>query len=172
MAKKLVLITGGINSGKTKYALELANQSNKKTVYVKTGNAEDSRTRELIKACEEGKPLNWLTVAEDKNVDAVLMNIRGLSEMVLIDGLTMLLSKLQEELQNDNKAIQRVEALLEVLKDSEMDAIIITNEAGNGVNANEPAHKLAALLGTVNKIAAQAAVEVYLMIAGIPVKIK
>ena len=57
--------------------------------------------------------------------------------------------------------------------DKEMDLIVVSNELGMGVHpVEESARKFADLQGWINQHIAAMADEVYLMISGIPVKIK
>lgn len=174
MSKKLILITGGCRSGKSRYAIELAKQLNKPTtVYIATATFKDPEMAERIKNHQKSRPAEWQTVEEGKNIDTVLMNLKGLSEVVLIDCLTMLTSNLLIEVKDPAQILHRIESLLKVINDSELTVVIVTNEVGAGI---VPEGKLGRdfrdLSGIVNQLVAQAADEVYLMVAGIPMKIK
>jgi len=174
MPKKLILITGGCRSGKSHYAIELAKKLNKTTtVYIATATFKDAEMEERIRNHQKSRPAEWQTVEEGKNIDTVLMNLKGLSEVVLIDCLTMLTSNLLIELNDQNKIIHRIESMLKVISDSELTVIMVTNEVGAGI---VPDGKLGRdfrdLSGIVNQLTARAADEVYLMVAGIPMKIK
>ncbi len=174
MSKKLILITGGCRSGKSHYAVELARQLHKTTtVYIATSTFKDAEMEERIKHHQKSRPAEWQTVEEGKNIDTVLMNLKGLSEVVLIDCLTMLTSNLLIELNEHEKIIHRIESMLKVINDSELTVIVVTNEVGAGI---VPEGKLGRdfrdLSGIVNQITARAADEVYMMVAGIALKIK
>jgi adenosylcobinamide kinase/adenosylcobinamide-phosphate guanylyltransferase len=57
--------------------------------------------------------------------------------------------------------------------DKELDLIVVSNELGMGVHpVEESARKFADLQGWINQHIAAMADEVYLMVSGIPVKIK
>lgn len=173
MAKKLILITGGCHSGKSRYAIELANNLNQQTVYVATMLCQDEDIKERVKAQKKNRPADWQTVEEGKNVDTVLMNIRGLSEVVIIDCLTMLTSNLLADLKDFQKVYQRMEALLKVITDSELTVIVVTNEIGSGTAPDKKTgRKFRALAGSINQLVAHEADEIYLMVMGIPMKIK
>ncbi|MDI6732856.1 MAG: bifunctional adenosylcobinamide kinase/adenosylcobinamide-phosphate guanylyltransferase [Planctomycetota bacterium] len=174
MPKKLILITGGCRSGKSQYAIELAKKLHKKTtVYLATMTFKDAEMQERIKAHQQSRPQEWQTVEEGRDIDTVLMNLKGLSEVVLIDCFTSLASNLLLELQEQDKVLGRIESLLKVIADSDLTVIAVTNEVGAGI---VPDNKLGRVFrdvaGCVNQLVAQAADEVYLMVAGIPVKIK
>lgn len=173
MSKKLILITGGCRSGKSRYAVDLAKELNKQTVYIATMTFKDAETEERIKSHKKARPSEWQTVEEGKNIDTILMNLRGLCEVVILDCLTMMTSNLLLELKEENKVIQRIESLLKVINESDMTIVVVTNEVGCGI---VPDKKLGRdfrdLAGCVNQLFAQASDEVYLMVTGIPLKIK
>jgi adenosylcobinamide kinase/adenosylcobinamide-phosphate guanylyltransferase len=181
MSKKLILITGGCRSGKSRYAVDMAKKletkneklKTNKTVYIATMTFKDAEMEERIKAHQKARPPEWQTVEEGKNLDTVLMNLRGLCEVVLLDCMTMMSSNLLLELKDEKKVIQRIESLLKVINDSDMTVLMVTNEVGCGI---VPDKKLGRdfrdLAGCVNQLLAQAADEIYLMVAGIPIKIK
>ncbi|MFH1230120.1 MAG: bifunctional adenosylcobinamide kinase/adenosylcobinamide-phosphate guanylyltransferase [Planctomycetota bacterium] len=173
MPKKLILITGGCRSGKSRYAVDLAKKLNKKTVYIATMTFKDAEMEERIKVHQKARPPEWQTIEEGKDVDTILMNIRGLCEVVLLDCMTMMSSNLLLELNEEKKVIQRIEALLKVINDSDMTVLMVTNEVGSGI---VPDKKLGRdfrdLAGCVNQLLAQVADEVYIMVVGIPIKIK
>ena len=173
MSKKLILITGGCRSGKSRYAVDLAKELNKQTVYIATMVFKDVEMEERIKAHKKARPAEWQTVEEGKNIDTILINLRGLCEVVILDCLTMMTSNLLLELNDEKKVIQRIESLLKVINDSDMTIVVVTNEVGGGI---VPYNKLGRifrdLTGCVNQLFAQAADEVYLMVTGIGLKIK
>lgn len=171
--KKFILITGGARSGKSRYAVELATKMPVRVVYVATCSFRDDEMNARIKAHQATRPVEWQTVEEDKNVDTVLMNLKGLSEVVLIDCLTMLASNLLMELKDEAAVIQRMESVFRMINDSDMTVIMVTNEVGSGIVPETAlGREFRDLAGKVNQRAAVAADEVYLMVSGIPMKIK
>ena len=106
-------------------------------------------------------------------MDTVLLNVKGLSEVVIIDCLTMLTSNLFDELKDFQKVFQRIEALLEVINDSELTVIMVTNEVGSGiVPDNALARRYADALGILNQRVAAVATQVVLVAAGQPLMLK
>lgn len=173
MSKKLIFITGGCRSGKSRYAVDLAKELNKQTVYIATMIFKDVEMEDRIKAHKKARPAEWQTVEEGKNIDTILMNLKGLCEVVILDCLTMMTSNLLLELNDEKKVIQRIESLLKVINDSDMTIIVVTNEVGGGiVPDNKLGRDFRDLAGCVNQLFAQASDEVYLMVTGIPLKIK
>ena len=176
--KKFILITGGARSGKSYYAVEMAKKlsappATHRVIYVATACFRDEEMAQRIKAHQKSRPQEWQTVEEDKNVDTVLLNLKGLSEIVLIDCLTMLVSNLMLELKNMETVIHRMESVFRMINDSDMTVIAVTNEVGCGVVPDTALGRdFRDIVGKVNQMAANEADEVYLMVAGIPMKIK
>ncbi|MBI4711800.1 MAG: bifunctional adenosylcobinamide kinase/adenosylcobinamide-phosphate guanylyltransferase [Planctomycetes bacterium] len=170
----MILISGGCRSGKSRYAVEMARQINSpKTVYIATLCFKDAEMDERIKKHKQSRPAEWQTVEEDKNIEQVIINLRGLAEVVIIDCLTVFTSNLMLELQEHKAVIQKAENLLKVIKDSDLTTIMVTNEVGSGIVPDTPlGREFRDLAGGVNQMAAREADEVYLMVAGIPLKVK
>ena len=94
--------------------------------------------------------------------------------MVIIDCLTLWVSNLLTlNTLTEKEIADEVDSLLRVLKNAQCRVIIVTNEVGLGIM---PAERLSRryqnLLGMANKRIAEVADVVYMMISGIPVKIK
>ncbi|MFA5795060.1 MAG: bifunctional adenosylcobinamide kinase/adenosylcobinamide-phosphate guanylyltransferase [Candidatus Brocadiia bacterium] len=176
--KKFILITGGARSGKSHYAVELAKKltappSTHRVVYIATSCFHDEEMDKRIAAHKKSRPAEWQTVEEDKNIDTVIFNLKGLSEIVVIDCLTILTSNLMLELKDQEQVLKRAESMLRVINDSDMTVIAVTNEVGSGIVPETVLGRdFRDLSGKFNQMAAAAADEVYLMVTGIPLKIK
>ncbi|MFH1228691.1 MAG: bifunctional adenosylcobinamide kinase/adenosylcobinamide-phosphate guanylyltransferase [Planctomycetota bacterium] len=176
--KKFILITGGARSGKSHYAVEMARKlaappATHRVVYVATACFRDEEMEKRIEAHKKARPAEWQTVEENKNVDTVIFNLKGLSEIVVIDCLTMLVSNLMLELNNQEQILKRLESVFRMINDSDMTVILVTNEVGSGIVPETVLGRdFRDLAGKANQMAAAAADEVYLMVTGIPLRIK
>lgn len=170
---KLILIIGGVRSGKSDYAQKLASKSKKPVIYVATGEALDEEMKKRIEKHRKKRADNWKTIEEPKNVDKVILNLKEKKHLILIDCLTLLISNLILANLKEKEILKKVRNLLKVLKDKQFETVIVSNEVGMGV---VPAHKLGRnfrdVAGRINQIIAQRADEVYFMISGIPLRIK
>lgn len=73
----------------------------------------------------------------------------------------------------EQKLVAEINELVECIKHTNASFIMVTNEVGAGlVPANHLSRLYRDLLGKANQMLAQAADEVYLMVAGLPVPIK
>jgi adenosylcobinamide kinase/adenosylcobinamide-phosphate guanylyltransferase len=73
----------------------------------------------------------------------------------------------------DEEILERTQRLKEFISTSDHRVILITNEVGWGiVPASKLGRRFRDLQGMVNQIMAEGADEVYLMVSGLPLKIK
>jgi adenosylcobinamide kinase / adenosylcobinamide-phosphate guanylyltransferase len=178
---KLILITGGVRSGKSRYAQELASKLDNKVLFVATAEALDEEMRSRITKHRKARPLEWQTLEVTDDIGYQIRNNFSTANVVIIDCITLLLNNIfSKESQNDfmptlietmtNSEISR---LINQIQELSATFIIVTNEVGSGiVPDNDMARLYRDLLGKANQTLAEQAEEVYLMISGIPVKIK
>ena len=167
--KKIILITGGARSGKSRYAERIALSLSKNPVYVATAHVWDDEFRERVKKHQERRGPEWTNIEEE-----MLLSRHDLTGRVaVIDCVTLWCT-------NYFFQMQEVEASLEALKDEfdkftgkDATYIFVTNEIGmGGVSENAVQRKFTDLQGWMNQYVASKADEVILMVSGIPVKVK
>ena len=166
----ITLITGGIKSGKSSFALKLS-KSYKAKAFVATGIPFDEEMKKRIsKHKKERHGKGFDTYEEPIKVYEVLQNLNSKYDVVIFDCLTTYLGNLFFYEKNIDEYIDK---LIETIKKIDYRLIIVTNEVGWGIiPENKLARKFAEVLGNTNKKIAKIADEVYLMISGIGVKIK
>ena len=167
--KKIILITGGARSGKSRYAERIARSLSKNPVYVATAHVWDEEFRERVKKHQERRGPEWTNIEEE-----MLLSRHDLTGRVaVIDCITLWCT-------NYFFQMQEVEASLEALK-GEFDKftakdaiyIFVTNEIGmGGVSENAVQRKFTDLQGWMNQYVASKADEVILMVSGIAVMVK
>lgn len=175
MNKKLIFILGGVRSGKSSFAANLANGLSERVLYVATGIPIDEEMKERIEKHRESRPEKWKTVEEEDIVSTILKHQDH--ETILIDCLNFFISNMitdQEKPENStDKIINKVKELLNVLTETNSNAIIVGNEVGMGIVPPYPLGRFYRdVAGYANRLAAERADEVYFMMAGIPLKIK
>lgn len=172
MEKKIVLITGGARSGKSRYAEERAREVGARLLYVATGEAKDEEMAQRIAEHKKRRGNRWLTVEEPEKVAAALLKHRGEIDCAVVDCLTLWVSNVL--LRQDEKAVtKKVEELIERLPLIDFQVFLVTNEIGSAIVPDNPlARSFRDLVGWVNQRVAQAADEVVLMVAGLPVIVK
>ena len=163
-----VLVLGGARSGKSTFAEKLAAGLQPPVVYVATARACDAEMAERIAHHRARRPSTWRTIEVSLEVaGAVGSDARTL----VVEDLTFLLSNHMESDLGaaESRTIQEVEALLAM----ETNVILVSNEVGMGiVPDNALARTFRDALGRVNQAAAARCAEVYLIVAGLPLRVK
>ncbi len=167
---RLIFITGGARSGKSRHAQELALQWSNNPVYVATARQFDLEFKQRVRRHQQDRDHRWTSVEEEKHLSR--LDLRG--KVVVIDCITLWLTNFFIDLRYD------IDACLEVCR-KEIDALcrqdalllIVSNEIGMGVHAEtEIGRKFTDLQGWMNQYIASKAGTVLLMVSGIPLTIK
>jgi adenosylcobinamide kinase/adenosylcobinamide-phosphate guanylyltransferase len=179
----LILVTGGVRSGKSRFAEQLAAASPPVT-YLATaqpGDDEMARRIRLHQQRRAGWGPYWRTVEEPWDVaGAVAGHCRDHPDAgcVLLECLTLWLTNLllglpQRPALADAEVLLAVDRLGETIAAGRGRVIVVSNEVGCGIMpVNELARRFGDLLGEANQRLARGAAEVYACWAGIPVRIK
>ena len=172
MTKEIVLITGGARSGKSRYAELRAAEMGARPLYVATAEAKDEEMAKRIAKHRKRRGNQWRTIEEPLELTDALLAQRGKTDCALVDCLTLWISNLL--IRHDDKyASEKVEELIEKLPQLDFHLLFVTNEVGWGIVPDNPlARKFRDLAGWTNQRLAQAANEVNLMVAGMPMIIK
>jgi adenosylcobinamide kinase/adenosylcobinamide-phosphate guanylyltransferase len=177
----LILILGGVRSGKSAYAEQLAARYGTRVLYIATAEAYDDEMRDRIRRHQAGRPTTWLTLEAPLNVGSGLEQVSGEFDAFLLDCMTLLTSNVL--LAHEEKPVetieaaanQEIEALLAAHRSRTQSAplIIVSNEVGMGVVPPYPLGRIYRdLLGRINQQLARNADRVILMVAGLPMELK
>ena len=167
--KKVILITGGARSGKSRYAEELALSLSKNPVYVATAHVWDEEFRERVKKHQERRGPEWTNIEEE-----MLLSRHDLTGRVaVIDCITLWCTNYFFQMQEVDTALEALKAEFDKFTANDATYIFVTNEIGmGGVSDNAVQRKFTDLQGWMNQYVASKADEVILMVSGIPVKVK
>ena len=169
---RIVMVTGGARSGKSRYALELAGRRNRKA-FIATATACDSEMTERIARHRMERAKDFLTIEEPLDVASALGSVPIDTDVAVVDCLTVWMGNLMHRHGTTDKPFPEIDAFLEILKTPPCNLIIVTNEVGMGiVPDNEPGRSFRDLAGSLNARVARAADVVVLLVSGIPLTIK
>ncbi len=170
---KIILVLGGARSGKSTYAVRLATEMKKRAAYVATLEFHDAEMDERIALHRAQRPAGWRTIEEGRNVDAVLDSLHDSEDVVIVDCLTNLVSNLLLQGLSGVAIAKRIDNLTVAARRAPFTTIIVANEVGCGVVPKTSfGRNFRDIAGTANQLAALQADEVYLMAAGIPLRLK
>ncbi len=169
---KLVFITGGVRSGKSRRALELAERSSARVLFVATALACDSEMAERIEHHRAERPGQWRTVEALSGKLAEALAPDG-EDVLLLDCLGLYVARRIMEKASGKDIITETLDAARGAADGFETSILVSNEVGSGlVPDNELGRMFIEALGTANSAVAALADEVELMVSGIPVKVK
>lgn len=170
---KIILITGGARSGKSRFAEQLALGFGSPLGYLATGSAGDTEMASRIARHQARRGDAWQTLEEPLDLVGVLAGHDGYFRAVLIDCVTLWLSNLLLKCDDASRVLTDVRALIAAFPALKTPLILVSNEVGMGIiPENRLARVFCDLSGESNELIAQAADEVYVTFSGIPLKLK
>jgi adenosylcobinamide kinase/adenosylcobinamide-phosphate guanylyltransferase len=178
------LLIGGAGSGKSRFAQELALKLGGSVLFVATAVAGDEEMLQRIDQHRKKRPPGWSTLEVTTDVGKNILKKIGGARVVIVDCITLLANDIfsrhadQAGEPIDIPLIEKrlnaeIEGLIECTKQLDAHFIIVTNEVGLGLVPPSRLGRLYRdLLAKANQRLAEAADEVYLMVAGLAVVIK
>ena len=182
--KKIILLLGGARSGKSRYAQEYARRNGEQVLFVATATAGDEDMRIRIEKHKKDRPAHWRTLEASTDIGKQIEANAGDAKLIVIDCITMLVNNIfsrYDEKQFDiisdavleKEVVAEIEHLQKCLKKVDASFLIVSNEVGLGlVPDNRMGRLYRDILGRANQMLAQTADEVFLLVAGIPMKVK
>lgn len=168
--KHIIFITGGQRSGKTSYAEQLALSLAEHPVYLATAHVWDEEFRQRIVRHQQNRGPRWVNVEEERVLSRHDFNGR----VVVVDCLTLWCTNFFFDSNSEvEPALQALKTEFDRLIAQDATFLFVSNEIGlGGVSENQLQRRFTDLLGWMNQYVARSADEVYLMVSGIPVRIK
>ena len=176
--KELVLVLGGVRSGKSAFAQSLAHRLARRVTVVATARAEDEEMRLRIEEHRRKRPAHWRTVERPTGIGEAARAEEGRADVIVVDCLTMLVANMMSQTARDwseteARVRKEVEELLKACEAVSSTVIVVSNEVGMGVVPPYPVgRRYRDLLGWANQHVARAADRVYWMAAGLAIEIK
>jgi adenosylcobinamide kinase/adenosylcobinamide-phosphate guanylyltransferase len=189
VAEEIILVIGGCRSGKSGFALDLANRmpgDNK--VFVATSVPADAEMEKRVEKHRLERGTSWKTVEEPIMLHEAIRVYSPISSVILVDCLTLWVSNLMfhghnpaqgssAQIDSGQRAEARIEAAVQDLETAlvagQCPVILVANEVGAGiVPENTLARQFRDHAGFVNQRMAKIAHRVIMTIAGIDVQIK
>lgn len=168
-----VLITGGTRSGKSRLAVLLAKRFGRRIVYLATCEPADAEMRRRIARHRRARPASWRTIEFPQDLAHAIRQLNGRADGAVIDCLTMYVSGLVMHGDPDAVVQEKVRRLCRAIRRARCPIVMVTNEVGSSiVPEHELGRRFRDLAGLANQIAAEAADDVILMVAGMPVTLK
>jgi len=171
---KLILVTGGRRSGKSAFALKIAQGVSSLRYFIATAEAGDDEMRERIERhSKEREQSGWTTIEEPLDISVALRSTPE-GSVAIVDCLTLWVSNLMMNgLLTEDDAANRARMALKAARESGASFVFVTSEVGMGVvPMSKEARLFCDLLGRVNQEVAAESDHVYLLVSGLPLALK
>ncbi len=173
---RVSLVLGGLRSGKSRFAQQLL-PAEGRVIFVATAVVTDAEMAARVEAHRRQRPPGWQTVEAPLSPAEKLAGLAGPFEGVLLDCLTLLTSNwllnLKDAASARHAVTHELDRLFRWAEEQRTPLVIVSNEVGLGVHPTTEVGRLFQhLMGEVNQFAAARSDTVYLMVAGIPLRVK
>ena len=177
---RLILLLGGARGGKSAHAQRLAQDaarvSGDKVCFIATAQGLDEDMAARIARHRADRPAQWRTIEEPCQIDEALKEASG-AGIIIVDCLTLFVSNWLMRHEDEHECEQFVSRVtrefLELARAQQQTIICVSNEVGLGIVPDTRLGRVFRdLLGRVNQDFAAAADEVYLLCAGLPLRLK
>lgn len=169
---RLIVVTGGASSGKSQFAVELAKQCGEKVAFIATCLAtNDAEMREKIEVHRRQRPSHWTTIENRLDLARVIKELPA--QGVVIDSLSLFISGSLKDGKDGETWPSEIRELCDQALSATFPVIVVTDEVGWGlIPESKLGRKFREALGSANQQVAAKANEVYLMVSGLPMKLK
>lgn len=176
---RLMLVTGGSRSGKSRYAQERAESYPAPRVFIATCRVCDGEMADRVQRHREARnPADWRTIEEPLDLAGALLRA-GESSVILVDCLTLWINNLLYEAESRgehptaDKIAGECRRVLAACRPVSGAVIFVSGEVGMGIVPENPLARLYRdCVGTCNQMVAAAADTVTLVASGIPLTLK
>ena len=172
MKTSFVLVLGGARSGKSSYALKLAEAWWTHPLYLATAETLDEEMEQRVARHRQARGARWRNVEAPLEVSPVIAGSEPEGDGILLDCVTLWLSNVLLK-EGERACERRREELLAAVGRRQRGLICVANEVGMGiVPDNALARSFRDQAGWLNQALAQAADAVVFVAAGLPFSLK
>lgn len=172
MATGLIVVGGGVRSGKSRFALERARVLGPRRVLVATAEALDDEMRERIAHHRRERGEEFRTVEAPRDLVGATSGITD-ADVVVIDCLTMWLANLLLAEAGEPRIEAEVERWLGIVEAAPFTTIAVTNEVGMGIVPESAlGRRFRDVQGRCNQRLAARAREIYLAALGTVLRLR
>jgi adenosylcobinamide kinase/adenosylcobinamide-phosphate guanylyltransferase len=142
-------------------------------IFIATCVPQDTEMKQRVARHQKERSQNWVTVEEPLHLPQAILENSPKADVMLVDCLTLWVSNLLMETDDEKQLEEMISQLIETLKKATGPIVLVSNEVGTGiVPENKLARQYRDIIGLVNQAVAKTAGKVIWMVAGIPVTVK
>ncbi len=177
--QSLVLVLGGVRSGKSRFAQELAHcLGGDDVLFVATAEPGDDEMVHRIDHHRRARPAGWQTLEQPSGTGRAIMALDSPPPVILVDCLTLLVSNAMLQSEGDaalaeRRVTEETETLIAAARSGAASILVVSGEVGQGLVPETPLGRLFRdLLGRANQMLANEAEVTYWMVAGLAVDVR
>jgi adenosylcobinamide kinase/adenosylcobinamide-phosphate guanylyltransferase len=169
---RITLIGGGVRSGKSAFAVKLAETLGERRAFIATARPSDDEMRARIERHQRDRGGAFTTLEEPTALAEALASLDGF-DVVVVDCLTLWLSNLLLAAEPTSAILARVDAVVAALGMRRFHAVLVTNEVGMSVHPPTPLGRaFVEVCGFAHQRFARAADDLYLAVLGAIVRLE
>ncbi len=169
---RVILIGGGVRSGKSAFAVSLARELGVRRAFLATARVYDDEMRDRIARHQAERGAAFRTLEEPAALAAALRRLEGI-DVAVVDCLTLWLSNLLLDGLTPPEIEERVEELAAVLAERRFHAVLVTNEVGMGVHPETALGRtFRDLAGRAHQRLARCADEIHFAVLGVVLRLR
>ncbi|HEU4685694.1 MAG TPA: bifunctional adenosylcobinamide kinase/adenosylcobinamide-phosphate guanylyltransferase [Nitrospira sp.] len=173
---RVILVLGGASSGKSDVALRLALKGvspSASRAFVATGEGLDEEMAAKIARHRLSRSSAWQTAEVPEDLTGWFEQCGARYSVIVVDCITMWLSNVCGRGRGEKAVLRDMAKLIRSARRIAARIVLVTNELGMGlVPTDAPSRRFRELAGLVNRLIAERADEAYLVVSGLPVRLK
>ncbi len=164
--RKVILVGGGVRSGKSAYAVARARALGPRRAFIATARAYDAELAERIRRHQAERARDFETIEEPRDVAGALSRLGGF-DVAVIDCVTLWIANQLVDGLAPAAVEEEAARLAAALRAAPCDVVVVTNEVGMGVHPEtELGRTFRDLAGRAHQALARAADEIHLAVLG------
>ena len=171
---QMVFITGGTRSGKSSFAQQRCEAYPGELLYIAPAEAADDEMLQRVRLHQETRGERWHLLEEPLWLTEKLVEAATGKSALLLDCVTLWVSNLFFHFEEKSAPVlAEVDRFIELAWQLDEPLYLVSNELGSGiVPENRMARQFRDLAGIVNQRLAAAADEAWVVVSGLPLKLK
>ncbi len=169
---RIILVGGGVRSGKSSFAVELAQDLGSRRAFVATARPSDDEMRTRIDRHRRDRQNAFTTIEEPLALADALASLDA-CDVVVVDCLTHWLSNLLVREDPVERILEQVDGVVAVLASRRFHAVLVTNEVGMSIHPPTALGRaFVEVSGWAHQRIARSADEIYLAVLGTVIQIR